>query len=64
MGAFLNAGLLDELSLIITPIVDGGVGVSSVFDISSAQKRVTVKKLKLKSAKRYQQNCMWLKFSI
>lgn len=62
-GAFLNAGLLDELSLIITPIADGELGISSVFDISSVQKQVTVKKLQLKSVKRYKQNCVWLKFS-
>lgn len=63
-GAFLSAGLLDELSLMIIPIVDGEVGVSSVFDISSALKRVAVKKLQLKSVKRYKQDCVWLKFSM
>ncbi|MBS0351980.1 MAG: RibD family protein [Proteobacteria bacterium] len=61
-GAFLNAGLLDELSLIITPIADGEIGVSSVFDISPKQKSITVKKLQLKSVKRYRKNYIWLKF--
>jgi 2,5-diamino-6-(ribosylamino)-4(3H)-pyrimidinone 5'-phosphate reductase len=62
-GAFLNAGLLDELSLIITPIADGEIGVSSVFDISSKNTRISVEKLQLKSVRRYKQNCVWLKFS-
>ena len=62
-GAFLNAGLLDELSLIVAPIADGEVGVSSVFDISSKNTRVAVEKMQLKSVKRYKQNCVWLKFS-
>jgi 2,5-diamino-6-(ribosylamino)-4(3H)-pyrimidinone 5'-phosphate reductase len=62
-GAFLKAGLLDELSLIITPVADGEAAISSVFDIFSKNTRVAVKKLQLKSVKRYQQNCVWLKFS-
>jgi 2,5-diamino-6-(ribosylamino)-4(3H)-pyrimidinone 5'-phosphate reductase len=63
-GAFLNAGLLDELSLIIAPIADGEMGVSSVFDILSQQKGVAVEKLQLKSVKRYKQSYVWLKFSM
>src|SRR5688572_14437409 len=32
-GAMLHAGLVDEISHVIVPVADGGVGVSSFFDI-------------------------------
>ena len=61
-GAFLNAGLLDEISLVIAPVADGEVGVSSVFDIN--QKRKEAFSLKFKSARRYRKDFMWLKFAV
>lgn len=36
-GGFLRAGLIDEISLAIFPAVDGGRGVSAVFDAPTAQ---------------------------
>ncbi len=32
-GSFLNEGLVDEISQVIVPVVDGGIGISSFFDI-------------------------------
>jgi riboflavin biosynthesis pyrimidine reductase len=32
-GAMLKAGLVDEISQVIVPVVDGGVGISGFFDI-------------------------------
>ena len=63
-GAFLNAGLLDELSLIIVPVADGEMGTPSVFDILPGKKKKLSVKLKLKSAKRYKKDYMWLRFSV
>jgi riboflavin biosynthesis pyrimidine reductase len=36
-GAFLRAGLVDELNLILCPAVDGAKGAPSVFDSSDAE---------------------------
>jgi riboflavin biosynthesis pyrimidine reductase len=36
-GAFLRAGLVDELNLIVCPAVDGSKGAPSVFDSSEAE---------------------------
>jgi riboflavin biosynthesis pyrimidine reductase len=36
-GAFLRAGLVDELNLILCPAVDGAKGAPSVFDSSEAE---------------------------
>ncbi len=63
-GSFLNAGLLDELSLIVVPVADGEMGGSTVFDILPEQKKQLSIKLKLKSARRYRKEYMWLKFLI
>lgn len=63
-GSSLNAGLLDELSLIIVPVADGEIGTSSVFNIPPGQKKKPGRKLKLKSAERYKKEYMWLKFIV
>lgn len=36
-GAFLRAGLIDELNLIVCPVVDGAKGAPSVFDSTEAE---------------------------
>ena len=33
--AFLQAGLIDEISLVIPPVIDGGTGLSSAYDDSA-----------------------------
>lgn len=63
-GSFLNAGLLDEISLVIAPVADGEMGISSVFDIIPSQKRKKTFSLKLKSSRRYRKDCTWLKFAV
>ncbi len=63
-GAFLNAGLLDEISLIIAPVVDGRIGTTGVFDFFPEKKNTPPIKLKLKSARRYKKDYVWLKFSV
>ncbi len=37
-GAFLRAGLIDELNLVIVPAVDGAKGAPSVFDSTEDEK--------------------------
>ena len=35
-GSFLAAGLVDEISLLVTPAIDGGEGVTGVFDAAAS----------------------------
>ncbi len=35
-GSFLAAGLVDEISLLVAPAIDGGAGVTGVFDAAAA----------------------------
>ena len=32
-GAMLKAGLVDEISQVVVPVVDGGAGIASIFDL-------------------------------
>lgn len=63
-GSFLNAGLLDALSLIVMPFADGEDGTPSVFDIAKGDKHRKSVDLKLKSARRYKDQYMWLKYDV
>jgi len=51
-GAFLRAGLVDELNLIICPAVDGSRGAPSIFDSSdaAADQRAPVTAMTLQSS--------------
>jgi riboflavin biosynthesis pyrimidine reductase len=42
-GALLKAGLVDEISQVIVPVVDGGAGVTSVFEIPEPTRRAVAK---------------------
>ena len=46
-GSFLAAGLVDELSLLVAPAVDGLLGTPAVFDYEGSADDATVKGLAL-----------------
>src|SRR5215470_8914287 len=53
-GAFLRAGLVDELSLVICPGIDGAKGAPAVFDSTEAEtaQRAPVKAMTLESSQK------------
>ena len=59
-GGFLEAGLVDELSLLIAPGIDGRHDVTSVFDGVSPGPRKAVP-LKLKSVERRESDTLWIR---
>lgn len=60
-GAFLEAGLLDEVSVMVGPGIDGRKGMASVFDgIEDADRPATL--LKLNDVKRMG-DTVWLRYS-
>jgi len=65
-GAFLRAGLVDELSLIICPAVDGSKGAPTVFDSTDAEagQRAPVKAITLQNTKALQGGAMLLQYRI
>jgi len=63
-GSWLNAGLIDELSLVIMPFADGKPGAQSVFDIEVPEQARKAHTLKLLSMKRYKKNYVWLRYKV
>ena len=62
-GAFLAAGLLDEVSVMIGPGIDGRKGMAAVFDgIDEPHRRATL--LKLQSMERIGEGTVWLRYTL
>ena len=61
-GAFLRAGLLDEVSVVIGAGIDGRAGMTAVFDgIDDPEYPTTV--LKLNSVERIGENSVWTRYA-
>ena len=60
--AFLQAGLIDEISLIIPPVIDGGTGLASAFDDSAFAANHSPKPLSLIDVQRLDEDCIWLRY--
>ncbi|MBQ8094128.1 MAG: RibD family protein [Clostridia bacterium] len=60
--AFLQAGLIDEISLVIPPVIDGGTGLASAFDDSPFSVGHNAAPLALKDVQRLNENCLWLRY--
>jgi riboflavin biosynthesis pyrimidine reductase len=65
-GAFLRAGLLDEISLAIVPAVDGSKGAPSVFDSTDreAELRAPVAQMSLESCELLDGGAVWLRYRL
>jgi riboflavin biosynthesis pyrimidine reductase len=63
-GAFLRAGLIDELSLILCPAVDGAKGAPSAFDSTEAEggQRAPVKAMTLESSRSLERGAILLHY--
>jgi riboflavin biosynthesis pyrimidine reductase len=62
-GAFLNAGLIDEVSLAFVPVVDGTMGTPTVFDVVGRSKHAP-SNLRLASVKRLAKGVVWLRYRV
>jgi 2,5-diamino-6-(ribosylamino)-4(3H)-pyrimidinone 5'-phosphate reductase len=63
-GAFLRDGLVDELSLLLTPIADGQPGEPALFDVEGMRSRKALAKLRLKSVRRAAADMLWIKYAV
>lgn len=61
-SAFLEAGLLDEISILIGLGIDGRKGMPTVFDGFSMEKKTIP--LKLKDAKIFENGAVWLRYLV
>jgi len=62
-GAFLEAGLIDEVSLLVAPGIDGRHGIPVVFDGLSPTRKAAAP-LKLKSVEQRQNDALWLRYEV
>lgn len=63
-GAMLQAGLIDEISQVIVPVVDGGVGISSFFDIPGDAPKKAAATLELKKRRKLAGGATWLRYEV
>jgi 2,5-diamino-6-(ribosylamino)-4(3H)-pyrimidinone 5'-phosphate reductase len=63
-GGMLHAGLVDEISHVIVPVADGGVGVSSFFDIPGDPPRKAAATLRLLSRKQLPGGVTWQRYRV
>ena len=65
-GAFLRAGLVDEISLAIVPAVDGAKGAPSVFDSSEKEAGMPapVDSMTLESSQVLDGGAVWLRYQL
>ncbi|WP_375769594.1 RibD family protein [Archangium gephyra] len=61
-GSFLAAGLIDELSVLLAPVADGGIGTPSLFDAKEG--RGPARALKLVSMERRKGDLLWLRYKV
>lgn len=61
-GAFLDAGLLDEVSLLYAPDIDGRAGQTAVFDGIAADREPF--HLQLQEVRRCAEDVIWLRYAV
>lgn len=63
-GAMLAAGLVDEVSHVVVPVIDGGKTITGVFDIPGAPPKKAAASLKLTSQKKLPGDVIWTRYKI
>jgi 2,5-diamino-6-(ribosylamino)-4(3H)-pyrimidinone 5'-phosphate reductase len=61
-GAFLRAGLIDEVSLLVAPVVDGRVGTPTAFDVLGDE--VALRRVALEEVERRADDVLWLRYRV
>jgi riboflavin biosynthesis pyrimidine reductase len=62
-GAFLQAGLVDEVSVVMAPGIDGRHDIAGLFDGLPATHR-SVFPLKLRSVEQLEQGALWIRYDV
>ena len=63
-GAWLKTGLIDEISQVIVPIVDGGAGVAGFFDIPGPAPRKAAASLRLIKHQKLAGGIQWNRYRV
>lgn len=63
-GGFLETGLIDELSAMIAPGIDGRIGQPSLFDFHNTEDGYMPVKLEMKNVNRLDNGVIWARYSV
>ena len=63
-GAMLKAGLIDEISQVVVPVVDGGTGVPSLFDIPGRAPRMAASQLRVIGQRKLPGGVNWFRYRV
>jgi riboflavin biosynthesis pyrimidine reductase len=67
-GAMLQAGLVDEVSLIVAPVADGRVGTAALFDVDAGANGPgaagRASQLALRSVEQRRDGLLWLRYDV
>ena len=61
-GSFMRDGLIDEVSLLVAPVVDGRVGTPSLFDVLGED--VAPERLALEGVDKRANDVLWLRYRV
>ena len=61
-GSMLRAGLIDEVSVLVTPVVDGRVGTPALFDVEGDPH--APQRLALEAVERRADDVLWLRYRV
>jgi 2,5-diamino-6-(ribosylamino)-4(3H)-pyrimidinone 5'-phosphate reductase len=63
-GSMLAAGLIDEISLLLAPVADGGMEAPTLFDIDRSIPQRHAAKLKLLAVEQRADDILWLRYKV
>ena len=63
-GAMLHAGLVDEISQMVVPVVDRGRGVTTIFEIPGDPPRKAAAALQVRSYRRLPGGVSWFRYRV
>ncbi len=61
-GSMLRAGLVDEVSVLVAPVVDGRAGTAALFDVEGAN--VAPHRLKLQAVEQRADDVLWMRYKV
>ena len=61
-GSMLRAGLVDEISVLVAPVVDGRVGTATLFDVDGAS--TPPRRLALESVEQRADDVLWMRYKV
>ena len=63
-GSMLRDGLIDEISVLVAPVVDGAIGTPALFDVDDPQSIFAPRKLVLDTVERRANDMLWLRYRV